>query len=188
MRKSPVNGVSSDANHVSDPDPVDAHAARAVRMALTDAGLEPADVGYINAHGTSTPAGDAAETRVLKLVFGDTLGCLLHKGRDRAYARSRRRRRDDLHRARAASRPVATDDQPDRARPRLRSRLHPKCRTSRAGRRSALELVRLRRAQQRCRLSPLALQLTAAARRIAFELFFGQLLLCGALVGNFAAR
>jgi 3-oxoacyl-[acyl-carrier-protein] synthase II len=64
-------GVSSDANHVSDPDPVGANAARAVRMALTDAGLEPADVGYINAHGTSTPAGDAAETRVLKLVFGD---------------------------------------------------------------------------------------------------------------------
>jgi 3-oxoacyl-[acyl-carrier-protein] synthase II len=66
-------GVSSDANHVSDPDPVGDHAARAVRMALTDAGLEPADVGYINAHGTSTPAGDAAETRVLKLVFGDSL-------------------------------------------------------------------------------------------------------------------
>src|SRR5215831_2276474 len=66
-------GVSSDANHVSDPDPVGANAARAVRMALTDAGLEPADVGYVNAHGTSTPAGDAAETRVLKLVFADTL-------------------------------------------------------------------------------------------------------------------
>jgi 3-oxoacyl-[acyl-carrier-protein] synthase II len=66
-------GVSSDANHVSDPDPVGANAARAVRMALADAGIEPADVGYVNAHGTSTPVGDAAETRVLKLVFGDTL-------------------------------------------------------------------------------------------------------------------
>jgi 3-oxoacyl-[acyl-carrier-protein] synthase II len=65
-------GVSSDANHVSDPDPVGANAARAVRMALADADLAPADVGYVNAHGTSTPAGDAAETRVLKLVFGDT--------------------------------------------------------------------------------------------------------------------
>jgi 3-oxoacyl-[acyl-carrier-protein] synthase II len=64
-------GVSSDANHVSDPDPVGANAARAVRM--TDAGLEPTDVGYVNAHGTSTPTGDLAETRVLKLVFGDTL-------------------------------------------------------------------------------------------------------------------
>src|SRR5581483_4839344 len=42
-------------------------------MALAEGGLEPADVGYVNAHGTSTPAGDAAETRVLKLVFGETL-------------------------------------------------------------------------------------------------------------------
>jgi 3-oxoacyl-[acyl-carrier-protein] synthase II len=66
-------GVSSDANHVSDPDPVGANAARAVQMALADADLEPGQVGYVNAHGTSTPAGDAAETRVLKLVFGDTL-------------------------------------------------------------------------------------------------------------------
>ena len=66
-------GVSSDANHVSDPDPVGANAARAVQMALADACIEPEQVGYVNAHGTSTPAGDAAETRVLKLVFGDTL-------------------------------------------------------------------------------------------------------------------
>ncbi len=67
-------GVSSDANHVSDPDPVGTNAARAVQMALTDAALQPQDIGYVNAHGTSTPAGDAAETRVLKLVFGDALG------------------------------------------------------------------------------------------------------------------
>jgi len=66
-------GVSSDASHVSDPDPVGQNAARAVQMALEDAALDPADVGYVNAHGTSTPAGDAAETRVLKIVFGDTL-------------------------------------------------------------------------------------------------------------------
>ncbi|HEX6952020.1 MAG TPA: beta-ketoacyl-ACP synthase II [Gaiellaceae bacterium] len=66
-------GVSSDANHVSDPDPIGGNAARAVRMALADADIEPEQVGYVNAHGTSTPAGDAAETRVLKLVFGDTL-------------------------------------------------------------------------------------------------------------------
>jgi 3-oxoacyl-[acyl-carrier-protein] synthase II len=64
-------GVSSDANHVSDPDPIGTNAARAVRMALADADLRPEDIGYVNAHGTSTPAGDAAETRVLKLVFGD---------------------------------------------------------------------------------------------------------------------
>jgi 3-oxoacyl-[acyl-carrier-protein] synthase II len=66
-------GVSSDANHVSDPDPVGGNAARAVRMALADADIELEQVGYVNAHGTSTLAGDAAETRVLKLVFGDAL-------------------------------------------------------------------------------------------------------------------
>ncbi|MFL5926761.1 MAG: beta-ketoacyl-ACP synthase II [Gaiellaceae bacterium] len=66
-------GVSSDANHVSDPDPVGLNALRAVRMALSDADIEPEQVGYVNAHGTSTPAGDAAETRVLKLAFGDAV-------------------------------------------------------------------------------------------------------------------
>jgi 3-oxoacyl-[acyl-carrier-protein] synthase II len=71
-------GVSSDASHVSDPDPVGANALRAVRMALADAGVEPEEVGYVNAHGTSTPAGDAAETRVLKLAFGDALADGMH--------------------------------------------------------------------------------------------------------------
>jgi 3-oxoacyl-[acyl-carrier-protein] synthase II len=66
-------GVSSDANHVSDPDPVGDNAARAIAMALDDAGLEPGDVGYVNAHGTSTPAGDTAEARVLERVFGSSL-------------------------------------------------------------------------------------------------------------------
>jgi 3-oxoacyl-[acyl-carrier-protein] synthase II len=66
-------GVSSDANHVSDPDPVGENAARAIAMALADAGLEPGDIGYVNAHGTSTPAGDAAEARVLERAFGSSL-------------------------------------------------------------------------------------------------------------------
>jgi len=64
-------GVSSDANHVSDPDPIGANASRAIEMSLTDARISPDEVGYVNAHGTSTPAGDAAETRALKLAFGD---------------------------------------------------------------------------------------------------------------------
>ena len=66
-------GVSSDANHVSDPDPIGTNAARALQMALADARLRPVQVGYVNAHGTSTPAGDAAETRVLNLVFNHAL-------------------------------------------------------------------------------------------------------------------
>ncbi len=64
-------GLSSDAAHVTEPDPTGENPARAIRMALQDAGREPSEVGYVNAHGTSTPVGDAAETRVLKLVFGE---------------------------------------------------------------------------------------------------------------------
>ena len=64
-------GISSDANHVSDPDPTGENPARAVRMALRDGGIGPEDVDYVNAHGTSTPAGDTAETRVLKLALGE---------------------------------------------------------------------------------------------------------------------
>ena len=64
-------GVSSDANHVSDPDPTGENPARAVRMALADAGIEPEAVDYVNAHGTSTPSGDAGETRVLKVALGE---------------------------------------------------------------------------------------------------------------------
>src|SRR3954451_1446064 len=64
-------GLSSDAAHVTEPDPTGENPARAIRMALADAGREPSEVGYVNAHGTSTPVGDAAETRVLKLIFGE---------------------------------------------------------------------------------------------------------------------
>jgi 3-oxoacyl-[acyl-carrier-protein] synthase II len=64
-------GVSSDATHVSDPDPTGNSPARAMQMALQDAAVDPAEVGYVNAHGTSTPVGDAAETRVLKLALGE---------------------------------------------------------------------------------------------------------------------
>ena len=64
-------GVSSDANHVSDIDPTGANPARALQMAFADAGIEAEEVGYVNAHGTSTPLGDAGETRVLKLALGE---------------------------------------------------------------------------------------------------------------------
>jgi 3-oxoacyl-[acyl-carrier-protein] synthase II len=64
-------GVSSDASHVSDPDPTGDNPARAMRMAFADAGVDPSEIDYVNAHGTSTPAGDVSETRVLKLALGE---------------------------------------------------------------------------------------------------------------------
>jgi 3-oxoacyl-[acyl-carrier-protein] synthase II len=64
-------GVSSDAAHVTEPDPSGSNPARAMTMAFADAGISPEAVGYVNAHGTSTPLGDPAETRVLKLALGE---------------------------------------------------------------------------------------------------------------------
>ena len=64
-------GISSDANHVSDIDPTGENPARALRMAFADAGVEAEEIGYVNAHGTSTPLGDAGETRVLKRALGE---------------------------------------------------------------------------------------------------------------------
>ena len=64
-------GVSSDAFHSVQPDEDGTGAARAIRWAIEDADLEPSDVSYINAHGTSTPINDHVETLAIKLVFGD---------------------------------------------------------------------------------------------------------------------
>ncbi len=63
-------GVSADAYHITSPDITGAGTASAMRLALENAGLNPQDIGYINAHGTSTALGDLAETKGIHAVFG----------------------------------------------------------------------------------------------------------------------
>jgi 3-oxoacyl-[acyl-carrier-protein] synthase II len=64
-------GTSSDAHHIAAPDPDGVGATRAMSIALADAGLSASDVDHVNAHATSTPAGDVAEATALRRVFGD---------------------------------------------------------------------------------------------------------------------
>lgn len=64
-------GASDDAYHLTAPDPKATGAVEAMRYALADAGIEPDEISYINAHGTSTQLNDAMETRAIKKVFGD---------------------------------------------------------------------------------------------------------------------
>ena len=64
-------GATSDAYHITSPDPEGEGAAKAIKMAIEDAGITPDDVNYINAHGTGTPYNDAFETIAIKKVFGE---------------------------------------------------------------------------------------------------------------------
>jgi 3-oxoacyl-[acyl-carrier-protein] synthase II len=64
-------GMSADAYHMTAPAPDGEGAQRAMRDCLADGGIAPEDVGYVNAHGTSTPLGDVAETVAVKAVFGE---------------------------------------------------------------------------------------------------------------------
>ena len=65
------HGETSDALHAAIPDPEGKGAQHAMQLALTDAGLTPDEIDYINAHGTGTPANDVMETKAIKAVFGD---------------------------------------------------------------------------------------------------------------------
>ncbi|MFZ5895001.1 MAG: beta-ketoacyl-ACP synthase II [Myxococcota bacterium] len=69
-------GTSADAHHVTAPHPEGAGAALAMQRALADAGVDPAQIGYLNAHGTSTQAGDKAECCAIRRVFGPSVNRL----------------------------------------------------------------------------------------------------------------
>jgi 3-oxoacyl-[acyl-carrier-protein] synthase-1 len=73
-------GESSDAHHMSSPHPEGLGARMAMEAALKTAGLQPADIDYINLHGTATPSNDAAEGRAVAALFGDTVPCSSTKG------------------------------------------------------------------------------------------------------------
>lgn len=64
-------GTTSDAYHITSPDPAGTQAARAMTLAMQEAGLTPEDIDYINAHGTATAANDAGEAQAIRQVFGD---------------------------------------------------------------------------------------------------------------------
>ena len=111
-------GNSCDSHHITAPDPRGTGATRSMKWAMSDAGIEPGEVDYINAHGTSTPLGDEAEVAAVLGLFGDharkSAGGLapdeLHQGRARARARRLGRDRDD----RLPPRRPRRRDRPDR--------------------------------------------------------------------------
>lgn len=64
-------GATSDAYHITSPDPEGVEAARAMKLAIKEAGITPAQVGYVNAHGTATHANDSGESKAINQVFGE---------------------------------------------------------------------------------------------------------------------
>ncbi len=149
-------GITADGHDIVQPDPTGSGAERAMRQALREGDLATGDIVHINAHATSTPVGDVAESR------GDPQGAgqgRRQRGRhraevdDRAPARRGRCGRVDRHRARPAPPGGTADHQPGQARRRRRARHRDRAaQARRRGHRGAEQLLRLRRTQRRPRL------------------------------------
>ena len=144
-------GASNDAHHMAQPEPEATGVAEMMRAALRRAEIEPERVGYVNAHGTSTPLGDLAETRAIKQVFGEhayelavsstksMIGHMLRRGR--------RDRGDDV-RPGDPPRRAPADDQLRASRSRVRPGLRAERGARGRGRRGALERDGPRRPQR----------------------------------------
>ena len=110
-------GISSDAFHMTAPDETGESQARAMRSALARPACEPAEVDYVNAHGTATTAGDIAETKAIKAAFGDhaaDVAISSNKSMIGHLPRRVRRDRGGRHRPQRREQPGTADDQPHR--------------------------------------------------------------------------
>ena len=144
-------GNTADAYHLTAPSPGGEGAARCMKMALKTGGLNLEDVSYINAHGTSTPQGDACETQAIKTVFGairEKNRRQFHQRRDRPHARRGGRGGNDRVRAGHQARHRPADHQLSGARPGMRSGLRAEHRARNEGERRHQQLLRLRRPQR----------------------------------------
>ena len=143
-------GSSSDAYHMVIPSPDPEPAVAAMRQALRDAAVNPSDIGYINAHATSTPVGDIAEARVLHQVLGTaTLSTPISSTKSMTghLLTGRRRRGSPGVPRRHGARHPAADHQPRPSRPRVQPVPRPQPGLAAAGQSRGVQFLRLRRQQ-----------------------------------------